>query len=120
VSFFDKILKGLGFEGEDEITEKKEKPKKIEKETKVSNQFNLQELNNNQKQEKKAVEISPQNQEGVQSAIDFLKAGKSVRIDLSAFGENDIFRAMDFVWGACYCLGANIKKINETTFLLSY
>ncbi|MDD4815904.1 MAG: cell division protein SepF [Clostridia bacterium] len=118
MSFFDKILKGLGFEGDELPKEKKEKPQKQEKEKKVNNAFNLQELNT--KKEKKVVEISPQNQQGVQSAIDFLKAGNSIKIDLSAFSENDIFRAMDFVWGACYCLGANIKKLSDTTFLLSY
>ena len=117
MSFFDKILKGLGFESDEMPNEKKEKPKKTEKETKVNNQFNL---NTIEKNKKKTIELTPQNQEGVQSAIDFLKAGNEIKIDLSAFGEVDIFRAMDFVWGACYCLGANIKKLSETTFLLYY
>ena len=50
--------------------------------------------------------------------VDFLKSGKSVQVDFSKFLGSSVFRAMDFVQGACYALEITPKKLAEKIFLL--
>ncbi|MBR4407970.1 MAG: cell division protein SepF [Clostridia bacterium] len=113
MSFFDKILQGLGFEGEQPKT-----PVQEEKKTEVlKNKFDLSaELPPAFDEACGVYEFTPKNQEEVQKAIDFLKQGKSVQINFSAFLGSSMIRAMDFVQGACYALGVRPKKIADKVF----
>ena len=50
--------------------------------------------------------------------IEFLKNNASVRVDFANFSENDIYRAMDFIQGACYALGLKPKFESNKVFLI--
>ena len=65
---------------------------------------------------KNFLNIKPLSQGQVLATIDELKKGSNIIIDVSAFENEDIVRVLDFISGACYCLGVQINKIDETTY----
>lgn len=65
---------------------------------------------------KNFLNIKPLSQGQVLATIDELKKGSNIIIDVSAFENEDIVRVLDFISGACYCLGVQINKIDESTF----
>ena len=69
---------------------------------------------------KNFLNIKPLSQGQVFATIDELKKGSNIIIDVSAFENEDIVRVLDFISGACYCLGVQINKIDETTYGLYY
>ena len=138
LKFFDKILNIIGFD----VDENPKQPKKQRKPNKTKiGEVDLQDIsgkvdeteikkNSNMLQQQSAVRNSsettdkiinliPQNQNEVQSAMDILKSGKNIIIDLSAFKASDVLRALDFISGVCYCLNARIQRLGETTFALT-
>lgn len=147
MGFFDKILQGLGFEGE-ESDKKEEKTLNTEKVTNQKIETEYQNINNEEKiftpqkkfenlednssienllnsviQEKNpaqrnTIKVRPNTQTEVETYLGQLKFENNLIMDLSSFNEHDIFRAMDFIAGYCKCLNANIKKLDDHTFLL--
>lgn len=115
MGFFDKILHGLGFEDEND-EEKSIEIKKEEPNKKVKGEFIL----NNATATKKSnvVDFSPKTQDEIFNIIEFLKNNASVRVDFANFSENDIYRAMDFIQGACYALGLKPKFESNKVFLI--
>ena len=63
--------------------------------------------------------LKPKNQTEIQSAMNVLKNGNNVIINLAELKEPDFLRALDFVSGYCYCLDASVEKIEKTTFKLT-
>ncbi len=138
MKFFDKILSIIGFDVDEDSQQEPKKQKKPKK-TKVG-EINLQDTNGETESQKKTdilqqqsavqstnssgntdkiINLIPQNQNEVQDAMDILKSGKNIIIDLSAFKASDILRALDFISGVCYCLNARIQRLGETTFALT-
>lgn len=120
MGFFDKLLQGLGFEGEEEEP-KKAKPKKEKVAQTARGQYVLSNKEETavEKPTQRFYDVAPKSQEEVQMAVDFLKNGQSVRIDFTALPESAVFRAMDFVQGSAYALGIVPQKLAEKVFMLS-
>lgn len=116
LSFFDKILQGLGFEGETENLAQTEKP--AQKTDVLQNKFDLASQRQPEMQEETgAYEFAPKSQQEIMRAIDYLREQKSVQIDFSGFAGSSMLRAMDFAQGAAYALGIQPQKIAEKTFV---
>lgn len=115
MGFFDKILQGLGFEGEDDSCTA---PRIGEKEKKeLISDFDSK-LDLKTKKKRKLIKFAPKSQSEVEKILEDLKYNNDVIINLEYFNDSDVLRAMDFIAGYCKCLGASIKKIDEYTFSL--
>ena len=110
MGLFNGFLRGLGFEGEKKVKSQKN----IEKEetpsayTNAGAKFDLA---------SQYQEIIPNNQQEVQNAVDILKNGETIIINLKQIKDGEYIRALDFLSGAIYVLNGKIKKINDKTFL---
>jgi len=127
MKIFDKILGFLGFDvEEDETVIKKSKLKNAEKNSfnsiakkptkSVKKDFFIL---SGETSEIEYVNLKPKNQEEIQNAMNVLKNGNNVIINLAELKEPDFLRALDFVSGYCYCLDASVEKIEKTTFKLT-
>ena len=135
MGFFNKILKGLGFEDEEEEIPKKQKvkEKKVKKEN-VTASYDLgklaefeenlqtkveepQENNNQPSLDFELVKVK--SQIDVQSVVQKIKQGQKVLINIEQLSQADITRSLDFVSGAVYALGLNLKKVDEKLYLIS-
>jgi len=110
MGFFNTILKGLGFEGEEEPKKTKEKKKK-EKPVKAGH-YSLEEVENN------IIEMRPKTQEEVHKTIDLLRKEGKVIVDLSAFGEIDKNLALQFLSGAVYAFNGEIFVTDDGKYKL--
>ena len=139
MGFFNKILKGLGFEDEEEEIVKQPKAKKSKNNKKQSNvnaTFNLNETSEIEKEtteeqiEEKILENTNQNdslefevvkvktQTDIQIVINKLKLGTKVLVNIENLSHEDIVRCLDFLTGAVYALNLKIQKIDEKIFLV--
>ncbi|MDD2445928.1 MAG: cell division protein SepF [Clostridia bacterium] len=126
MKFFDRILKGLGFEVDD--SPKQNQTRGIKNVDKVDLQnFNIDEetdferLNALQKRvepENKIINVKPQSLSEIQDTMDLLIKGNNIIIDLSEFNKEDIVRILDFISGVCYALNAEIQKADEVIYKL--
>ena len=103
MGIFDKFMRAIGFASDEELEEmsKKEKPKKkpSKKESAIHNEYVLKHSSN-----PNVVEFSPSSQEEIIQIIELMKKGASVRICLSHFDDDALYRAVDFLQGACQVL----------------
>ncbi len=115
MGFFDKLLKAIGFEDENEETIEKpvKENKKKEKAPELTAKFDLR----NQIKEEKA-SFKPNTQEEVEKIIEEYLTGKEIEVDLSAFILEDRMRALDFVSGAVFVLKGKIEKLEDGKYLL--
>ena len=119
MGFFDKMLKGLGFEGE----QKAQKPEKIKPEkqedklthTGVSAKYDLQKPKEEKPQPKS---FCPQSQVEVQQIVDAIRAEKTLIVDLSNLSQSDYIRGLDFLSGAIYYTKGKIQKVEDKKFYL--
>lgn len=143
MSFFSKILKGLGFEDEEEGATKPQKQSKQKvKKAKLNSDFATFDLNKlNQEQEKPAPVANEQplpqteqtsvtlnsnsleiikveNQVQVQQVIDKVRLGEQVIVNMSALSSADLARSLDFLTGALYALQKPMQKIDEAIFVI--
>ena len=138
MGFFDKILKGLGFEDEEPTVQKepKVKVKKTKKPNSVTASYNLNDLEKEQVKEKEqtikeneTVEESTNettdfevvkviSQEQVQMVVNKLKVGKKVLLNIENLSGNDITRSLDFITGAIYALNLKMQKLDEKLYLI--
>ncbi|MBE7074478.1 MAG: cell division protein SepF [Clostridiales bacterium] len=137
MGFFNKILKGLGFEEEEEH---ETKPKKV-KEKKVKNKpvfatFDLKEEQEEvaqntqqplQQPESQTSEtttslslniIKVQNQVEVQNVITKIKNGEQVIINMSALTGQDLTRSLDFLTGAVFALDKTMQKVDTAIYII--
>ena len=143
MGFFNKFLKGLGFE-EEESTAKpqkqKEKRKKeekknwasydlknIEKEEKQIEKINIakedtidkEEIKESQTSNKTQFEIvNVSSQVEVQSVVNRLKNGEKILINMSALGNEDKVRSLDFLSGAVFALNMTMQKVDGSVFII--
>ncbi len=109
MGIFDKILKGLGFEGENKSSSTKIK-KQIKKKAGV---YSLDD-----EKEEIIEEMKPKNQEEVAKIVDFLKKEGKVIADLSNFEEQNFYNALSFLSGAVYAFGGQVYKLDDTRYKL--
>ena len=108
--FFDKILQGLGFEGE----EKNDTIKKPKREVrKRAGEYTLE-----PEKEELIEEITPKNQDEVARVIDYLKKEGRVIVCLAKFSGENRNRTISFLSGALYALGGEMTKDDEDKFKL--
>ena len=141
MGLFNWVMHGLGFEDQTDTEkpkkEKKEKRKKDksgEPQDKYAN-FNLHErieplaeskaepmskLSNfgfNERQN--VIILSPKSQKDMQKAVDYLKDGQQVNLDLSGIADEDSTRILDFLSGAIYGLNGSITRWSGDYFILT-
>lgn len=136
MGFFNKILKGLGFEDEDveEPKTKKIKEKKVKNNTKVTASYNLNELEEEKqpetkekieeiqtekKQEQSEFEIvKASSQEDIQEVVKKIKSGLKVLLNIENLTSADLTRSLDFLTGAVFALDLKIQKLDERIYLI--
>ena len=139
MGFFNKILKGLGFEDEEEKTEPKPKKKeiKIKSNNDVTASFDLNKLEKQEKQvekqekeaeqtkEKQVKQTTPfeivkvTSQSEVQTVVKKIMQGQAVFVSLQALSSADYVRSLDFLSGAVFALGLSLSKVEEKMFLIA-
>lgn len=137
MGFFNKILKGLGFEDEEVVEPKKinRKEKKSKDSSKVTATYNLNEIEEDKKIENIAISVEKKeeqkdeinsdfehikvlSQSEIQSVILKLKNGAKILINLEKLSDNDIIRSLDFLTGAVFALNLKMQKIDEKLYLI--
>ena len=66
----------------------------------------------------KPVTIAPQNKDDLRAAIDALRSGQSVLVDLTHVPSDLRYRMLDYLSGGCSAMGARMEKIAVGVFLL--
>ena len=119
MGFFNKVLKGLGFEDEKPRPQKKvEVQEKNEVTYNIGAQYDLTAKQETQTQEKKTMEFCPSSQIDVQKIVEYLRNEDGAIVDLSELSNQDYIRALDFLSGAVYVKGGKIQRIENKKFLL--
>lgn len=144
MSFFSKILKGLGFEDEEEKSNKQAKPTKVKdkkdklkpdfatfdlkqedvinKETKETvNMLETQPTEQQVEQPKNSVEldiIKVCSQVEVQNVVAKIKNNEQVIVNLSGLSDSDLTRSLDFLTGAVFALDKSMQKVDNTIFII--
>ena len=134
MGFFNWIMNGLGFEGGEDKKEKKVKT--VVSEDKYS-EFNLHEkIDNSAKSdesvpssqgynnfgiqtESNIIMVEPKSFKDVQQAIDYLKQGQIVQLNLASISDSDSTRILDFLSGAIYGVNGSIHRWHGDLFLLA-
>ena len=128
MGFFDKFLKAIGFESEDE-EQVYEKDKKQKKESLTVSKFDLSKTKNTSSakynsfkntQEEQQLEIySPSSQSELEMLVLKVQKGENVLINLINFAEDDRLRVLDYLSGAMFLLKCKIKKIEGNLYLIN-
>lgn len=144
MSFFSKILKGLGFEEDEQKTPKAAKPKEKNKKEKINPNFASFDLKNDvitqtKQTEEPSVEnsvletdnndtsiptagsleiIKVQNQVEVQNAVNKLKNGEQIIVNMLALSSADLTRSLDFLTGAVYALNKTMQKVDNAIYII--
>ena len=145
MGLFNWVMPGLGFEDQTTTSDKPQKEKKSkhgrkdmqnQNEDKYSN-FNLHEKIDSEqpspsesvggnkfagfgfKERQNFIILSPRSHKDVQSAVDYLKDGQQVNLDLSNIAEDDSTRILDFLSGAIYGLNGSITRWSGDYFILT-
>lgn len=119
MGFFDKILKALGFEDEEQLNEDKKieqkKEKKKTKSIKVRSKFNLEDV----EEKGREVKHTPKQQSEIEFIIKDLIDGNIVYADFSELDDSMKIRALDFLSGAVYILNGSIEKQDNFLYILT-
>ncbi len=138
MGLLNKILKGLGFEtDEEEVKEKKPKQKDKQKKQNINAAFNLNEMEDesvdvlpvqnqkediqelNQEVQELGIEmVKLNNQTDTQNAVSKIKLGKKILINIESLQGEDITRSLDFLSGATYALNKTMQKIDDKLFII--
>ena len=112
MGIFDKFMRAIGFASDEELEEMQHKdntkPKPEKKQSAVKNKYLLKDDSN-----PNIVDFSPSSQEEVIQIIELMKKGASVRIDLQNFEDDALYRAVDFLQGACQVLEINPRFLKD-------
>lgn len=137
MGFFDWVMHGLGFEGENKKKDKKSKTI-VAEDDKYAN-FNLHEKvagepvvnettpanninafgNFGLQTESNIIMIEPKNHADMRKVIDYLKQGQTVAVNLEGISSEDSQRILDFFSGAIYGLNGSIHRWYGDLFLLA-
>lgn len=123
MGIFDKLLRAIGFEDENQEkievkNEDKTIDKKKDKNVKINSKFDLKNLEEETLPEEKEVETcEPATQSDVEEIANKLVSGFNVMANFIKFSDNDRMRALDFLSGVLFILKGEIEKIDKTTYL---
>lgn len=126
MGILNKIFKGLGFEGEEEV----------EKSQKQDDRYNKFNLHNNEQVEKNNIPpvyannsntvninnlviYAPKNHAEIQALVDCLIKKEACIVNLGGIAESDCNRILDFLSGAIYALNGTIKRLQGDLFILA-
>lgn len=132
MGFFNWIMNGLGFEGENK---KKNKSTEVATEDKYAN-FNLHErvkgetntaetisatsFNNfGIQSESNIILVAPKSHKEIQQVVDYLKQGQTIAVNLEGIAQADSERILDFLSGALYGLDGSIHRWYGDLFILT-
>jgi len=134
MGFFNKILKGLGFEDEEKQEKNTKEVVKNSKPVNATYNFDKKEKKDKKiKNEKVEIEkeenfstknnfsidvVKINNQNEVQNVIERVKYGEKLIVNFSELDDEEIVRCLDFLSGAVYVLEKSIKKIESYIFLV--
>lgn len=134
MGIFDKILTGLGFEG-NEPQPKKVKKQEVVKDTssytglgaeynfsreKVAAPHIEEPESTTLKETNQGVSMkNPVSQEDIQNIIDDVKDGATIIVNLTGFSAQDRVRALDFLAGALYVLDGKLEPLEGNLYLVS-
>ncbi len=142
MGFFNKFLKGLGFEDEEE---EPAKPKVKQKKQKVKNtviatydlgKYSEDMVISNEQQEQQKIEkqetvpeepkqeldfelVKVKNQLDVQKVVQKISLGKKILINTEGLLTQDLTRSLDFLSGAVYALNLNMQKVDDYLYLIN-
>lgn len=134
MGLFNWIMNGLGFETENK--EKKKNKTEVQENDKYAD-FNLHEkvdtsvqvnesaptsngfANYGVQAESNIIMVEPKSFKDVQQAIDYLKQGQIVQLNLGSIDEADSTRILDFLSGAIYGVNGSIHRWQGDLFLLA-
>ncbi|MBE7082118.1 MAG: cell division protein SepF [Clostridiales bacterium] len=148
MGFFNKFLKGLGFEDEEpssepvKIKEKKKKSKPISasfdlnksedfvtQKNKPEVNYQFDNLNQNDTiQQQTTQEQKPTNssmnvvvvntQMQVQNVVNRIKNGEKLILNFSSMNQQDLVRSLDFLSGAVFALGLVMQRVDSNIYLV--
>ncbi|MFA6860307.1 MAG: cell division protein SepF [Clostridia bacterium] len=141
MGLFDIILKGLGFENDDNEHTQKEKKEKKQKPiegakfdlTKVLPEepvvampkFEEPQIVKTQSSvlpsasSKSGMVQSPRSQSDIQEIVELLRKREAVIVNFSALSQRDAERGLDFLSGAVYAMRGTVEKLEGNLFLLT-
>ena len=79
--------------------------------------FDSQRRQQNYKPSSEVYVIRPQEFDDAQTVSDFLKAGKTIVINMEGIQLDPAQRIIDFIGGACYGLGGDLRAISSNIFI---
>lgn len=144
MSFFSKILKGLGFEDDEQTPKEPKLEKKKDKKEKLKPDYASFDLkqevppqNVNSQETKDEQDEGTQNasfkqntanalldiikvssQVEVQNVVNKLKNGERVIINMLALSSADLTRSLDFLTGAVYALDKTMQKVDNAIYII--
>lgn len=110
----DEIENGVEIEEENEPKAAKEEPAKREPRI-IRSRGNAQQPS----QQVQVVLVKPDRFDDMPSVADHLNAGKTVVLNLEDASSDVARRMVDFLSGATYANGGNMKKVAKNTFLIA-
>ena len=138
MGLFDFVMKGMGFEGDNQPKEKRKKVKQqpqpaqstYQKYSNFDNGLadnfaagNVADIpgapNFNAIGGKNMVIYAPRNNKDIQVLVDCLRRHEACIINLALLNENDAERILDFLSGAAYALRGSLKRLQGDLFLLT-
>ncbi|MBQ3494457.1 MAG: cell division protein SepF [Clostridia bacterium] len=119
MGFFNKVLKGLGFEDDQPKQQKKVEEKQPQSEVtyNIGAQYDLSSTPVAE-EKKQTKEFFPNNQIEVQKIVEYLREEDGAIVDLSGLQNSDYIRALDFLSGAVYVKNGKIQRLDSKKFLL--
>ena len=106
MGFFDKIMRGLGFETKEEPKQVVEKSKKRKVGTYELEAYEEEKLETLQA-------IFVKSQKDINRVIDMVEEREKVLINFSSFPRKSYEKALAFLEGACYALKAQLEKAED-------
>ena len=120
MGFFDKLFKVIGFD-EAENSEEFKNEEKLEEEVEKEDIKKIPTAKYNLKGKKQEIKTYfPQTQSEVNEVVEYFVDGEDVKIDLSKIDEENKSHVLDFVSGAVFALKGEIKKIDESLYLMRH
>lgn len=117
MGIFDKFMHAIGFASDEELEAMDTKHKKTKtppkKSNTIQNEYVLKTASN-----PNIVDFTPSSQDEIIQIIELMKKGASVRIKLSHFDNDSLYRAVDFLQGACLVLEIQPKFLKGETIEL--
>lgn len=114
MGFFDKFLRALGFDSDEEEKE----PKKNKNSDLTNSKFDLSKVESEEKTEEEVKVFNPQTQEEIQDCLTKIESTKEAYINLENFSSEDEVRALDFISGALFILKKSIKRVDSNLFII--